>query len=177
MKPESNDNKQIELVKQLDQSLEGLIKGYRLLLNIVRRERELLVASKLDDLTENNRVKEIALLKVRDLEESRIKIARELASKEGLDVERTRLLDFARHFDSSPVGERLRKLHSVLDLLIKRVREHNQYNEVLVTSALDTMTGAIGHLRENLGGGKTYKKSGAVKTGSAESGQLVSKEA
>jgi len=172
MKPEVQ-----ELVKQLDLSLEGLIKVYRHLLTVVRKERELLVAAKLEDLTENNRVKEMTLLKVRELEETRIKVAKELAKQEGLDVERTRLLDFARHFDSSPIGERFRKLHSVLDLLIKRVREHNQYNEVLVTSALDTMTGAIGHLRDNLGGGKTYKKSGAVKSGTAESGQLVSKEA
>jgi hypothetical protein len=172
MKPEVQ-----ELIKQLDQSLEGLIKVYRHLLTVVRKERELLVGAKLDELAENNRVKEMTLLKVRELEETRIKVAKELARQEGLDAERTRLLDFARHFDSSPVGERFRKLHSVLDLLIKRVREHNQYNEVLVTSALDTMTGAIGHLRDNLGGGKTYKKSGAVKSGTAESGQLVSKEA
>lgn len=172
MKPEVQ-----ELVKQLDHSLEGLIKVYRHLLNVVRRERELLVSANLEELAENNRVKEMTLLKIRELEENRIKSARQLAQIEGLDVERTRLLDFARHYDNSPVGERFRKLHSVLDLLIKRVREHNQYNEALVTSALDTMTGALGNLRDNLGSGKTYKKTGAVKQGPAESGQLVSREA
>lgn len=171
MKPES-----AELVKRLDQSLEGLIKVYRHLLNIVRRERELLVAANLEDLTENNRVKEITLLKVRELEDGRVQIVKDLAKQEGLDVERTRLLDFARHFGGD-VDVRFRKLHSVLDLLIKRVREHNQYNEALVTSALDTMTGAIGSVRESVAGGKTYKQTGTVKTGNAESGQLVSREA
>src|SRR5881394_34696 len=101
----------MELVKRLDQSLEGLVKAYRHLLNVVRRERDLLIAAKLDDLVENNRTKELTLLKIRELEDIRIAAAKELAQAEGLDIERTRLLDFARHFDSTPTGERFRKLH------------------------------------------------------------------
>jgi hypothetical protein len=171
MKPET-----AELVQQLDLSLEGLIKVYRHLLNVVRKERELLVSANLEDLSENNRVKEMTLLKVRELEETRIKIVKNLAVEEGMDVERARLRDFALHFGGT-VGDRFSKLHSVLDLLVKRVREHNQYNETLVNSALDTMTGALSNLRDNLAGGSTYKQTGTVKQSTAESGQLVSREA
>ncbi len=170
MKPES-----AELVKNLEQSLEGLVKIYRLLLTVVRKEKDILIASQLDELAQNNKTKEAALMKARESEEVRRKIAFQLAESEYLDPETTRLLDFSRHFGGE-VGERFRKLHSVLDLLMRRVREHNQYNEGLVSSALNTITGAMDNLRDNISGTKTYKKSGTVKNDPAESGQLVRKE-
>lgn len=163
-------------LKVLEQSLEDLVKVYRLLLNIVRKEKEILISANLDELAINNRTKEASLMKAKEVEEMRRLSATELAISEGLDPESTRLLDFARHFDG-PVGERLRKMHSVLDLLMKRVREHNQYNEVLVGSALNNITGAMDNLRDNLGPGKTYKKSGTAQAIPAGAGQLVSKEA
>lgn len=170
MKPEST-----ELTKNLEQSLEGLIKIYRLLLNVVRREKDILIASNLEELVQNNKTKEATLMKAREAEEARRKIAFQLAESEGLDPQATRLLDFARHF-GGPTGERFLKLHSVLDLLMKRVREHNQYNEGLVRSALNTVTGAMDNLRDSITGTKTYKKSGKAKNDPAESGQLVRKE-
>lgn len=163
-------------LKVLEQSLEDLVKVYRLLLNIVRKEKEILISANLDELAINNRTKEASLMKAKEVEDMRRLSASELALSEGLDPEATRLLDFARHFDG-PVGERLRKMHSVLDLLMKRVREHNQYNEVLVGSALNNITGAMDNLRDNLGPGKTYKKSGSAQSIPAGAGQLVSKEA
>ena len=170
MKPESQ-----ELLKSLEQSLEGLVKVYRLLLNVVRREKEILISTNLEELTQNNKTKEATLMKARESEELRRQIAYQLAELEGLDPQSTRLLDFARHFGGTS-GDRLRKLHSVLDLLMKRVREHNLYNETLVHTALNTITGAMDNLRDSIGGGKTYKKSGTVKNTPAESGQLVRKE-
>jgi hypothetical protein len=170
MKPEST-----ELVKNLEQSLEGLIKIYRLLLNVVRKEKEILIATQLEELSQNNKTKEITLMKAREAEEARRKIAFQLAEIEGLDPKATRLLDLARHFGGE-TGDRFRKLHSVLELLMRRVREHNQYNESLVQSALNTITGAMDNLRDNITGTKTYKKSGTVKNDPAESGQLVRKQ-
>jgi hypothetical protein len=163
-------------LKTLETSLEDLVKVYRLILNIVRKEKEILIAANLDELAVNNRTKEAALMKVKEIEDVRRVSALELAHSEGLDPDSTRLLDFARHFDGA-IGDRLRKMHSVLDLLMKRVREHNQYNEVLVGSALNNLTGAMDNLRDNLGSGKTYKKSGAVAKGPAEAGSFVRKEA
>lgn len=171
MKPETAEN-----IKTLESSLEDLVKVYRLLLNIVRKEKDILISANLDELAVNNRTKEAALMKAKEIEDFRRLAATELAQSEGLDPDSTRLLDFARHFDG-PIGERFRKMHAVLDLLMKRVREHNQYNEVLVGSALNNITGAMDNLRDNLGSGKTYKKSGAVQTGPAESGSFVRKEA
>jgi hypothetical protein len=169
MKPESE-----QLVVQLEANLEDLIRVYRHLLGVVRREKEILILAQLNELNENNKAKELTLLKAKELEESRMKIVKDLAIQENLTGV-TKLLDFAREFGGE-VGERLRRLHSVLDLLLKRVREHNQMNEKLVKSALENITGAIGSIRDTLKDKPTYKKGGAVTQRPAESGQLVSKE-
>ena len=116
MKPASEEN-----LKILETSLADLVKVYRLLLNIVRKEKEILIAANLDELAANNRTKEVSLMKAKEIEETRKRAAQQLAVSEGLDAESTRLLDFARHFDG-PIGDRLRKMHTVLDLLMKRVR-------------------------------------------------------
>lgn len=169
MKPQST-----EAFKKLEKALAGLIKIYRHVLSAVRREREILISADLDELNENNRTKETMLLKVRELEDERQSAAKELAEIEGLNPQ-SRLMEFARHFGGTD-GERLRHLHSVLELLLKRVKEHNLQNEVLVNSALDNISGAMGSIRDGLKDKPMYKKSGGMTDRPTESGQLVSKE-
>ncbi len=163
-----------EAFENLDRSLDDLIKVYRGILNVVRQEREILISAQLEALNENNHSKETMLVKARQLEDERQKAARQLAEAEGLP-EQTKLIDFARHFDGEP-GERLRSRQSVLELLLRRVREHNQQNEALVNSALENITGAIGSIRNQLRDKPTYRKSGGMVAPPADSGQLVSKE-
>ncbi|OFZ17877.1 MAG: hypothetical protein A2Z20_05880 [Bdellovibrionales bacterium RBG_16_40_8] len=65
----------------------------------------------------------------------------------------------------------------MLELLLKRVREHNAQNEILVKSALENVTGAMGSICNTLKDKPTYQKTGGIASRPAESGQLVSKEA
>ncbi len=169
MKPESRDS-----YNKLEKSLDELIKVYRHILQVVRNERDILISVNLNELSESNKSKEVAFVKARQLEEERQVAAKELATAEGL-VETTKLVEFARHLGGEP-GDRLRSRQSVLELLLKRVREHNQHNEILVKSALENVTGAIGSIRDQLRDKPTYKKSGGIAARPAESGQLVSKE-
>jgi len=169
MKTESRD-----AFEQLEKSLDELVKVYRGVLNIVRQERDILVSTQLEQLNENNVAKEKMLVKARQLEDERQKAARALALIEGLP-ENAKLLEFAKHFGGE-VGERLRSRQSVLELLLRRVREHNTQNEKLVNSALENITGAIGSIRNQLRDKPTYRKSGGMTAPPAESGQLVSKE-
>jgi hypothetical protein len=165
-----------EHLDKLDQNLDGIIKVYRHLLSLVRKEREILVSAVLDDLNQNNRAKETTLIRAKQLEAERIEIVKKLALSEGLDAETAKLLDFARHFGGE-TGDRLRQMHSVLDLLLKRVKEFNRQNEVLVNSALETVTGAMTNIRETISEKRTYQQGGKLQSAQAESGQLVSKEA
>lgn len=164
------------LYTDLFDTLENLVKVYRTLLETVRREKEILVSSKLDELNENNKTKDAILLRIRSLENNRIKCARDLAAAIGADVEQPRLLDIASRADSQ-WQDRLRNMHSVLELLLRRVSEVNKQNEELVQAALSTITGAMNEIRDGLKPKTTYARQGAIAETKAEGGNLVRKEA
>jgi len=157
-------------------TLEELVRLYRALLETVRREREILVASNLDDLNENNRAKEAILIKVQVVEETRMQQAAVVAQSFGLTEESPRLLEIARHAGGE-AGDRFRNFHSVLELLLKRVQELNKENELLVQSALQHITGAMKAIRETLQEKPTYQRKGEVSSAPAPTGHLVSREA
>lgn len=156
--------------------LEEQIKVYRHLLDVVRKEKDILVSANLDELNENNRTKEAMLIKVRALETQRIAHAHEVGLAMGIEgAENVRLLEIARQIGGE-TADKLRNLHSVLDLLLRRVQEYNRNNETLVNSALQNITGAMNAIKGTLQEKPTYQKKGEVE-GHASSGQLVSREA
>jgi flagellar biosynthesis/type III secretory pathway chaperone len=162
--------------EELVHGLDELIKIYRSLLEVVRRERDILVESRLDELNENNKAKDALLVRIRTLENSRTKWARDLAVLTGTDVDHPRLLDIAAQLTGER-GDRLRNLHSVLELLVRRVAEVNKTNEELVQSALRTITGAMEAIKDGLQPKSTYERQGALTTSRVEGGALVSREA
>ena len=174
---QQNEQFRIESVAvDLVDCLENLVKVYRNLLEVVRKEKDILIASKLDELNENNKTKDAFLVRVRSLENQRMKCARDLALAVGADVEQPRLLDIANHCDLK-WAERLRNLHSVLELLVRRVAEVNKQNEELVQAALSSITGAMEAIRDGLKPKPVYGRQGAVTQQKTDGGHLVSKEA
>lgn len=163
-----------ELVDGLISVLEEQVKVYRHLLDVVRKEKEILVSANLDDLNENNRAKEAMLIKIRALEAQRLKCAADVYQSLGLAGD-PRLSEMARHLGGE-VADKLRNIQSVLELLLRRVQEHNQQNESLVQSALSNITGAMNAIKDTLKDKPTYQKQGEV-AGHTEAGQLVSREA
>ena len=164
------------LFNELVDCLENLVKVYRSLLDVVRREKEILVASKLDELNENNKSKDAMLVRIRSLENQRTKCARDLAQAVGADMEQPRLLDIANHCELK-WSDRLRNLHSVLDLLVRRVADVNKQNEELVQAALNNITGAMEAIRDGLKPKPVYGPKGSMASQQTETPQLVSKEA
>jgi flagellar biosynthesis/type III secretory pathway chaperone len=160
--------------QQLVENLDQLVTVYRSLLDIVRREKDILVAAQIEDLQESNKAKETFLVKIRALETSRLRLARELANEVGGDRESPRLLDLANRV-SAEKSEKLRNIHSVLDLLIRRLSEINKGNEDLVRSALSSVSGAMDSIRDTLQTKPTYARKGAMVSGKS-GGSLVSKE-
>lgn len=155
--------------------LEEQIRVYRHLLDAVRKEREILVSANLDDLNENNRTKEAMLIKIRELEAQRLTASHEICREIGLQDEHPRLLEMARNLDSES-ADKLRNIHSVLELLLRRVQEHNKQNEALVHAALTNITGAMNAIKGTLSDKPTYQKKGEVE-GHTGAGKLVSREA
>ena len=155
--------------------LEEQIKVYRHLLEVVRKEKDILISANLDELNENNKSKEAMLLKIRALEAQRLTTAAQLSLSLSLKQEQPRLLEIAKYLDDA-TADKLRNIHSVLELLLRRVQEYNRGNEVLVQSALNNITGAMKAIKGTLDEKPTYQKQGSVE-GHTSAGQLVRREA
>ncbi len=163
------------LVGTLVGVLEEQIRVYRHLLDTVRKEREILISANLDDLNENNRTKEAMLIKIREMEALRLASTHAVAQALNVHEEHPRLLELARNLDTD-LGDKLRNIHSVLELLLRRVQEHNKQNEALVHAALTNITGAMSAIKGTLAEKPTYQKKGEI-DGHTSAGQLVSREA
>ncbi|XGC81337.1 flagellar protein FlgN [Bdellovibrio bacteriovorus] len=163
--------------QKLESNLEELTKIYRSLLDIVRKEKELLLKADRIALEESNKLKEELLFKLRAQDSLRSRYAMDLAGLIGADIENPRLLELAQKMAGSPAADRLRTQHSALDMLIKRITVINKENEEYANSALNTLNGAMNEIKETLSGKKTYEKKGGYKSGPQVSGNFVSKEA
>ncbi len=160
----------------LIESVEFEVTLYRTMLDIVRREHEILVASKMDDLIENNQAKDALVSKIRSNDRIREKRVKEISVLLQIKSEPVRLLEIASHLNQVQ-GDRLRSIHTTLDLLVKRIREHNEKNEALIQSALRTIQGALENLKTSLEGQKTYQSEGNVDKAPITTGRFVSREA
>ncbi|MGZ3771708.1 MAG: flagellar protein FlgN [Bdellovibrio sp.] len=163
--------------QKLETNLEELTKIYRSLLDIVRKEKELLLTADREALEESNRLKEDLLFKLRAQDALRSRYAMDLATMVGADVENPRLLELAQKLAGTPAADRLRTQHSALDMLIRRITEINKENEEYTKSALGTLNGALNDIKDTLSGKKTYGGKGQYKTGPQVAGNFVSKEA
>lgn len=162
--------------QRLVTNLEELTKLYRQLLDVVRQEKELLVKADMDKLKENNEAKEALLFKIKSIDALRVRYASELAGQVRADTDHPRLLEIAKNLGGAE-GERLRVIHSALDLLIKRLSTINKENEEVAQSALTNLGGALNNIKDTLSGKKTYEKKGQMQRGPENAGHFVSKEA
>lgn len=163
--------------EKLVNSLEDLIKSYRFLLDLVRKEKEIMVAADVEKLDESNQLKEGILLKIRAQDSLRSRYAIDLANQVRADVDNPRLLEIAKNI-GGPQGDRLRSMHAALDMLVKRITDINKDNEEYAKSALKNLGGALNEIKDTLSGGKkTYERKGHYKTGPDTAGHFVRKEA
>lgn len=170
------DASQEKAYQKLSTNLDDLIKNYRSLLDLVRKEKELLIAADIEKLIESNKNKEALLYRLKGLDAGRERYAHELAYLVNGDVQNPRLLELAQKIGGT-AGDKLRNIHSTLDILIKRVTELNKENEEYAQSALQNLNGAVGNIKDTLSGKKTYEKKGKMAYGPEKSGNFVSKEA
>lgn len=163
--------------QKLEANLEELTKTYRQLLDVVRKEKEILVLADRDALEVSNLLKEELLYKLKAQDSLRSRYAMDLAALVGADVENPRLLELAQKLAGTPAADRLRTQHAALDILIQRITSINKENEEHTKSALKSLNGALDNIKDSLGGKKTYERKGQYKQGSQVSGNFVSKEA
>ena len=156
--------------------LEELTKHYRQLLDVVRKEKDLLILTDVEKLNENNLLKEQLIFKIKSLDGLRINYSTELSMALGLDTQKIRLLEIAQKM-GGPRADKLRTFHSALEMIIKRLTDLNQSNAKYAESALKNVNSAMKSFKETLMGQKTYQNKGKYQQGYETSGHLVRKEA
>lgn len=165
------------LFDKLVGNLEDLTKQYRTLLDCVRKEKELLIKTDIEKLTANNILKEQTLFRIKSLDGLRVNYATELAQVLGADYREPRLLDIAKKIGGVE-SDRLRTIHSTLEILTKRLIELNKDNAIYAESALKNVNAAMDNIKDTLmGNQKTYQKKGQYQSGFDNAGHLVRREA
>jgi len=164
------------IYENLVTNLDELVKQYRLLLDCVRKEKDLLISTDLEKINENTALKEQIIFKIRSLDGLRVNYATELANLLGADSENVRLLELAQKMGGAQ-GDKLRLFHSTLELIIKRLSDLNAENAKYAESALKNIDTAMNGFKDTLMGQKTYQNKGKYQQGPDKSGHLVSKEA
>jgi hypothetical protein len=169
------ENSKASAYQRLINNLEDLTKQYRQMLELVRREKELLIAANIEKLSENNQSKEGLLYKIKTLDSFREKYAKEFAFAIGADSTQPRLLELA-NVVSGAEGDRLRSIHATLQLLVGRVQGLNKENEEFANNALNKLGGALDEIKGTLSGKRTYGQKGTIAHGPDKAGNFVSKE-
>ena len=165
-----------KIYEKLMNNLDELTKCYRQLLDVVRSEKEILKESKIEKLNAVNASKDQLITQIKSLDALRGNYAGDLAHQVGADTVQPRLLDLAVRMGGAE-GEKLRSMHSMLELLLKRLIEINKENADSAQVALNNVNKTLDSFKDNLMGPKNYKRQGQVNVGPDKSGNLVSREA
>jgi hypothetical protein len=163
------------LFNNLSQCLEEEITEHRRLLELVRKEEEILIESDVNRLTDCNRAKETIINKIRNKESRRVELSHQLGAQLGLSQDNPTLLEMAACY-SGKEGDRLRSIHSTLSLLIKRIKDLSRKNSSLIQNALTVVRGSLDALKGDLIDNPIYQKKGKIAKDPG-AGQFVSREA
>lgn len=156
-------------------NLDELTKNYRQLLDVVRSEKEILRESNIEKLNAVNASKDQLITQIKSLDALRGNYATELAHHVGADTTQPRLLELAVKMNG-PEGDKLRTMHSTLELLLKRLVDINRENAESAQRALHNVNKSLDSFKENLSGPKNYTRN-QIKSTADKSGKLVSREA
>ena len=161
--------------KKFFENLNELVKFYRTLLELLRKEKEVLILADIKRLAQINKDKEDLIYKIRTLDLNRECCAKELVQVFQFDLPVPRLLEIARLMGGAE-GEHLRQIHATLDVLVNRSFNLNKENEEFTQSALSTLNGALAEIKGTLAGKPVYGQKGKMAVGPEKAGNFISKE-
>jgi len=147
---------------------------YRQLILSLQKEKKAVVDSKIEVLNEAGKEKENQLLKIRILEEERVKIIEELACKLGHPCQEITLSELSQII-KEPYAERLSSCCSNLKSLLQSIQEINQDNKMLITHSIELVKGSLNLLNQLAAPNSIYCRTGRVKT-NIFNGKLLSGE-
>ncbi|MGE5855246.1 MAG: flagellar protein FlgN [Syntrophaceae bacterium] len=148
------------------------IEAYGELADAIEGEKGVLAKPSLESLNESNTRKETCILKIRILEELRMRVLGRIAAALGIDECNLHLQSILPHARGN-LRQSLRECQAELRSLLARINEENRRNRALLDASLSGVR-TTRHFMENLiGSGSTYMGSGELNNGGL-SGRLYS---
>lgn len=133
-------NHYIEELIELIRSEEDVLKTF---LDLLRRQKEYLLANRIDDFRATVSQQEELMEEIRTLEEKRVAKVREIAASTGLkedEVTLTRLIEITL----GDVSAELKDLKKELSQLVERIRKMSRINALLIKRSLNFIQQSIG---------------------------------
>ena len=147
---------------------------YRDLLQVMDRERVVMIRSRLEELGPVAVEKQTLIGRLHDAEERRSELIGRLA--EGFDCVPAELtLSRLAHMAPPPHGEALGRCRTELSGLMKRLREENRRSEVLCRHSGELLRASYGVVRGLAANGTVYHRGGRIQ-GARLNGKLVCDE-
>ena len=163
------------MINQLLGVLEGEGELYRSMLTVIGKEGKATVRSDLNALTKAGEEKENILVKLRLIEEQRIRLVREMAEALGYPPR-----DFTITMISQLVGEpfagRLSQAGTELSTVLNTVKDANHRNKQLFEHSLELLRGSFNLLSELTRSDMVYYRTGNIQrtyqTGKCVNGEI-----
>ena len=163
------------MINQLLGVLEGESELYRSMLTVIGKESKASVRSDLNALTKAGEEKENILVKLRLIEEQRIRLVREMAEALGYSPQ-----DFTITMISQLMGEpfagRLSKASTDLSKVLNAVKDANHRNRLVFEHSLELLRGSFNLLSELTRSDMVYYRTGSMQrtyqTGKCVNGEI-----
>ena len=154
--------------------LEEETKLYGLLLLTLQQEKKAVVGSKLEKLNEAGKEKENLLLKIRILEEQRVKIMEALAAELGCSSKELTLIALSQSV-GKPYSDQFKKCRSNLLSLTQSIKEINRANAAMFNYSVELVKSSLDLLDNIIVSNPVYYRTGKIQTGHFE-GRVFSGE-
>jgi flagellar biosynthesis/type III secretory pathway chaperone len=132
------------------------INGYRTLLEVLQREREYLVHLNPEGVETLAKEKDTIMLKLRLLEDERLRLVRAFAKETGVKGELT-----LKRLHEVTGDAAFSKLRSQMVSLVQAISEFNEFNKILIERSANFVRRTLGFL-DSFGLSSARKKTGSV---------------
>ena len=165
------ENERQSLYDSLISVLKKEIDVYKDLYSSFLSEQEVLVRSSVEELYENNSIKETCILNAGMLSETRGKLVEKISGLLDMDNREVYISTLISHADNRQKGE-LTECRSQLRSLMTQISEMNEKNKILINSSLLYVQKSIAFISQLLSPSSTYQNTGELKVNSMN-GQIL----
>jgi len=137
---------------------------YETLLSVLQREKKAIIDSNFKDSNEAGKQKENLVLKIRILEEERLRVQERLADSLGYQPEDLTVTKLSQLVEE-PYSTRLESCRSNLLALLQSIQEVNNSNKALIMHSLELVRGSLNLLGNLISDNPVYYRSGRVQMG------------